>query len=118
MLEARKAKFGAAADHEAATLATMALVALRYQSRGRWDEAEELQVQVMEATKATLGAHHVDTRISVANLAWTVWKLGRLDEVTALLDRALEADEPFTLLSMELLGFAIQGETQLLRVLE
>ncbi|KAA8647832.1 tetratricopeptide repeat protein [Aspergillus tanneri] len=40
---------------------------------GRWEEAEQLQVHVMEARKIKLGEDHPDKLTSIANLAAT-WK--------------------------------------------
>ncbi len=42
-------------------------------NQGRWKEAEELDVQVMETSRRVLGAEHPDTLTSMNNLAWT-WK--------------------------------------------
>src|SRR3984885_11227325 len=44
---------------------------------GYWNEAEKLQVDVMELRKKVLGAEHPDTLTSMANLAETYWKQGR-----------------------------------------
>ncbi|KAF2185808.1 hypothetical protein K469DRAFT_777737 [Zopfia rhizophila CBS 207.26] len=54
-------------------LTTMANLALTYRNKGRWDEAEELVVQVMETCKRVLGPEHPDTLISMNNLSFT-WK--------------------------------------------
>ena len=49
-------------------------------NQGRWDEAEKLEVDVMNAFKAKLGSDHPHTLISMGNLASTYWNQGRLDE--------------------------------------
>ena len=55
----------------------MAEFALAFSEAGRWQEAEELQVQVMETTKKVLGEEHPDTLTSIANLASTYRNQGR-----------------------------------------
>jgi DNA transposition AAA+ family ATPase len=74
---------------------------------GRWNEAEELEVQVMEILKKKLGADHPDTLTSMANLAVTYSEQGREDEaeklqidVLELRKKKLGADHPSTLTSM------------------
>ena len=40
-----------------------------YRNQGRWDDAEKLDMQVMETSKTKLGVDHPDTLTSMANLA-------------------------------------------------
>jgi hypothetical protein len=47
----------------------MANLASTYWKQGRWGEAEELFVQVIEMSKKKLGADHPYTMASIANLA-------------------------------------------------
>ena len=47
----------------------MANHASTYRNQGRWKEAEELDVQVMQTRKRRLGEEHPDTLTSMANLA-------------------------------------------------
>ncbi|KUJ11839.1 uncharacterized protein LY89DRAFT_757405 [Mollisia scopiformis] len=42
-------------------------------NQGRWDDAEKLEVQVIETRKTKLGVDHPDTLMSMNNLAFT-WK--------------------------------------------
>jgi len=78
----RKKKLGA--DHPD-TLTRMANLAVTYQNQGRWDAAEELQVQVMETRKKKLGADHPSTLTSIGNLGFT-WKgSGRATEAVKLM---------------------------------
>jgi Tetratricopeptide repeat len=44
---------------------------LIYSNQGRWKEAEELEMQVIEKRKRVLGAEHLDTLTSIGNLAST-----------------------------------------------
>jgi hypothetical protein len=60
------------AEHSS-TLTSMANSALTYRNQGRWKEAEDLEVQVMETFKRVLGAEHPSTLTSMNNLAFT-WK--------------------------------------------
>ena len=48
-----------------------------YCNEGRWKEAEELEVQVMEMRKRVLGEEYPDTLASISNLAWTYRNQGR-----------------------------------------
>ena len=48
----------------------MANLASTFWNQGRWKEAEELFVQVMETRKRVLGAEHPSTLTSMANLAF------------------------------------------------
>jgi len=47
------------------TLTGMANLASTYQKQGRWKEAEELGVQVMDIRKTVLGVEHPDTLTSI-----------------------------------------------------
>jgi len=74
---------------------------------GRYEEAEELFVQVMETRKTKLGADHPDTLTSMANLASTYRNQGRWDDAEKLEVQVVEtsktklgADHPNTLTSM------------------
>ncbi|KAF9470348.1 hypothetical protein BDN70DRAFT_772852, partial [Pholiota conissans] len=55
-----------------------------YSKQGHWDEAEELEIEVMEKTKQFLGDDHPDTLRSMANLAATYWNQGRWKEAEKL----------------------------------
>ncbi|OSS44355.1 hypothetical protein B5807_10962 [Epicoccum nigrum] len=78
-----------------------------YFNEGRWKEAEELQVQVMQTSKTALGEEHPDTLTSMADLASTYWKQGRWKEAEELevqvmqtRKTALGEEHPDTLTSM------------------
>ena len=60
------------ADHPS-TLTSIANLAVTYGEQGREDEAEKLEVQVIEIQKEKLEADHPSTLISMNNLAFT-WK--------------------------------------------
>ena len=62
----------------------MANLASTFQNQGRWDEAEKLQVVVMETTKRVLGNEHPDTLTCMADLAATFQNQGRWDEAEKL----------------------------------
>jgi hypothetical protein len=47
------------------------MLATAYWLEGRWEEAEQLEVQVMETRKMKLGEDHPDTLTSMASLAST-----------------------------------------------
>ena len=81
-------------------------LASTFWNQGRWKEAEELDVQVMETRKRVLGEEHPDTLTSMNNLAFT-WKAqGRgagafklMEECVQLQTRILGVDHPYTLSS-------------------
>ena len=59
-------------------------LAATYWNQGRLNEAEQLQVQVMDMRKKLLGAEHPDTLSSMKNLAATYWSQRRLNEAEQL----------------------------------
>jgi Ankyrin repeats (3 copies)/Tetratricopeptide repeat/Ankyrin repeats (many copies) len=59
------------------TLTSMANLASTYRNQGRWMEAENLDIQVMETSLRVLGEEHPSTLTSMANLASTFWNQGR-----------------------------------------
>jgi Tetratricopeptide repeat len=79
----------------------MANLASTYMNQGRWEAAEELEVQVMETRKKKLRANHPDTLTSMANLAF-IWKeqgrdpeaVGLMRECVRLQERVLGASHP------------------------
>ncbi|CAG8108423.1 unnamed protein product [Penicillium nalgiovense] len=71
----QRMKVGGAEDED--TLASTTMLAEAYRLEGRWEEAEQLEVQVMETSKTKLGADHPSTLTSMANLASTLWNQGR-----------------------------------------
>ena len=58
----------------------MANLASTYLNHGRWKEAEELGVQVVETSSRVLGFEHPDTLTSMANLVTRFWHLDRFVE--------------------------------------
>ncbi|KAF7542294.1 hypothetical protein G7Z17_g11700 [Cylindrodendrum hubeiense] len=65
-------------------------LASTYYRQGRLEEAEELQVRVMETMKCILGDQHPVTLSSMYNLASMYYHQGRLEEAEELLLRAME----------------------------
>ena len=103
VIKTKKMKLGA--DHPD-TLTSMAYLAVTYQNQGRWDEAEELQVQLVKTSKTKLGADHPDTLTIMANLALTWKKHGRdaealklMEECVTLQTRIIGPNHPDTLSS-------------------
>ena len=92
------------------TLSRMGNLALTYLHQGRWEEAESLEVHVMETRKTKLGADHPHTLTSMANLAFTLKGLSRLDEAIVLMrdcvrlqQRIIGLEHPYTVSSVETL---------------
>lgn len=75
--------------------------------QGRWEEAERLQGQAIEACKINYGADHPDTLSYTLGLAGTFVKQGRFEEARRLQEQVLEirkaelgADDPEILVYM------------------
>jgi hypothetical protein len=66
------------------TLISMDNLASTYRNQGRWKEAEELEVQVMETFERVLGNELPSTLTSIANLASTYRNQGRWKEAEEL----------------------------------
>jgi hypothetical protein len=79
-------------DEHPDTLASMANLAATYRNQGRWKEAEELEVQVLETRKRVL-TEHPDTLISMHNLASTLQSQARHEEAYALMERCFQLRE-------------------------
>ncbi|KAI1522327.1 kinesin light chain 1, partial [Pyrenophora tritici-repentis] len=69
----------------------MANLASTYWNQGRWDDAEKLEVQVMETRKTKLGADHPDTLASMHNLAFTLYLQGRHVEALVLMEKCFQS---------------------------
>jgi tetratricopeptide (TPR) repeat protein len=86
-------------------------------SDGRYNEAEKAFMQVMENRKRVLGAEHLDTLTSMANLASTYRNQGRWKEAEELevqvmetSKRVLGAEHPSTLTSMANLALTYRNQ--------
>src|SRR5436309_486349 len=86
-MEIRKRVLGA--EHPDA-LTSINNLALTYLNQGRWKEAKELDVQVMETSNRILGAEHPDTLTSMANLASTYGNQGRSKEAEKLDNQVID----------------------------
>jgi hypothetical protein len=102
-------------DEERLQLASRCATTLS--SDGRYEEAEELQVQVMQGMKRVLDDEHPDTLTSMGNLASTYWNQGRWDDAEKLDVQVMEtrktklgADHPDTLSSMANLAFTWKAQ--------
>ena len=62
----------------------MANIAVTYCNQGKWIEAEQLEVQVMDMRKKLLGAEHPDTLTSMANLTVIYQNQGWFNEAEQL----------------------------------
>ena len=89
---------------------TLANFALVFSEAGRWDEAEKLDVQVMETSLRVLKEEHPDTLTSMANLASTYRNQGRWDEAIELIQvvvnlrtKIIGVNHPDTLGAVDLL---------------
>ena len=87
------------------TLSGMVNLASTFCNQNRWEEAEELDVQVLEIQKMKLGPSHPDTLTSMVNLASTYSHQGRWKEAEQLQTQVRQAcrslaNRPDVLLSM------------------
>ncbi|KAJ5612041.1 hypothetical protein N7510_005235 [Penicillium lagena] len=64
-----------------------------YGDQGRWEEAEQLKVQVIETRKTKLGEDHPEILTSMANLAFTWKSSGQDAEAISLLRNCLAKQE-------------------------
>jgi hypothetical protein len=89
----------------------MGNLASTHKNLGRWDKAEGLFVQVMEARKRVLGPEHPDTVTTMVNLAFT-WRgmsqnmkaMELMMECIRLRKQILGAEHPHTLYVSETLS--------------
>jgi tetratricopeptide (TPR) repeat protein len=86
-------------------------------SEGRYKEAEELEVQVMETRQRVLGDEHPDTLTSMGSLALTYWNQGRWKKAEKLemqvmetCKRVLGDEHPDTLTSMDNLASTYRNQ--------
>ena len=71
-------------------LTSMNSLASTYRNQGRWKEAEELGVQVMETRKTVLGAEHPGTLTSMNSIGFTWKRKGRGAEALDLMEKCVQ----------------------------
>ena len=85
--------------------ASMANLASTFWNQGRWKEAEELELQVMETSPRVLGEEHPSTLTSMANLASTYGRWKEAEELQRqeleIRSRILGQEHPDRLTSMQ-----------------
>lgn len=89
----------------------MANLATTYRDLGRWNDAKETYVQVIEKMKRVLGEEHPNTLDSTIHLALTYWNQGLNSEAIIMMDKCAQ-------LHKEILGPHHPETTMLLEVLE
>jgi hypothetical protein len=84
----------------------MANLASTFWNQGRWKEAEELEVQVMETSLRVLGEEHPYTLTSINNLTFALKGRGQNAEAIKLIEKCVQlrmlvlgANHPHTLSS-------------------
>ncbi|KAL3429649.1 purine and uridine phosphorylase [Aspergillus tetrazonus] len=102
-------------DANTSILISLSDLAITYRRQGRWKEAEELNVQVLESSKQLLGSEHPATLTSMVNLACTYMDQGQWKEaeelgvqVLELRKQVLGPEHPATLESMDNLALTWQ----------
>ncbi|KAJ5149701.1 hypothetical protein N7448_001279 [Penicillium atrosanguineum] len=105
-------------EHEEFVEST-SMVAKIYWLEGRWQQAEQLFMEVLEIRKAKLGETHLDTLTSITNLAATYRKQCRWEEAEQLQVRVMVTfkmkfgeDDDETLSSMSNLAATYQNQGQ------
>jgi tetratricopeptide (TPR) repeat protein len=68
----------------------LAHMSMYYWQQGRSEEAEKLEVEVLELRKSVLGEKHPDTILAMVNLSLTWWQQGRSEEAEKLQVEVLE----------------------------
>ncbi|CAI7618642.1 unnamed protein product [Penicillium viridicatum] len=113
----RKERMKISGAEDEKTLHSTAILAQAFRLEGRWKEAEQLEVQVMETRKTKLGVDHPDTLTSMANLASTYWNQGRWEEAEQLGVQVIETyktklgvDHPDTLTSIANLALTYNSQ--------
>ncbi|KAL4766730.1 hypothetical protein BDW60DRAFT_201889 [Aspergillus nidulans var. acristatus] len=71
----------------------MGNLAATYRYQGRWKEAEELGVQVMEIQDRVLGPEHPDTLTSMGNVAYTFYSKNNIHHAIALMNKCVRLRE-------------------------
>jgi tetratricopeptide (TPR) repeat protein len=75
------------------TMTSMAELASTCRAEGRWKEAEELEVQVMEMSSRMFGLDHPDTVTSMENLGFVLKAQGKYAEAEDMYQQALKGYE-------------------------
>lgn len=65
-------------------------LAMVYSSQGKWTEAEELTIKMLETQKSILGENHPDTSSTLINLAEIYNSSGRYEQAAELYLQTLE----------------------------
>jgi tetratricopeptide (TPR) repeat protein len=79
-----------AVNHKEHAIRLLGRMGMYYLYQGRSDEAEKLEVEVLELSKNVLREKHPDTILAMANLAATWWQQGRSDKAEKLQVEVLE----------------------------
>jgi len=74
-------------------LTTLSNLASIFSNQGRWKEAEQLEVEIMEARKTACGNEHPHTLVSMSNLASTYRYQGRWKEAELLAVQVVETQK-------------------------
>jgi hypothetical protein len=82
-----------------------------YSEGGRWNEARELQEQVVDVRTKILGSKHPETLQAMASLAWSYWNLSQMANALKIQRTVMESsleilgpEDPMTLRAMDSLA--------------
>ena len=119
-LELLSARLQAERTDGLATNLTLSTLASELEEQGKYDEAETLYREAMEAMRETLGSRHPSTLTSLSNLGQLLHRKGDLDAAGPLLREAVEGmratlgiEHPVTLNSVCALSSLLRDEGDL-----
>jgi tetratricopeptide (TPR) repeat protein len=119
-LELLSARLQAERTDGLATNLTLSTLASELEEQGKYDEAETLYREAMEAMRETLGSRHPSTLTSLSNLGKLLHRKGDLDAAGPLLREAVEgmratlgSEHPATLNSVCVLSSLLRDEGDL-----
>lgn len=76
-------------EHHPLTRRVMDGLAIIYRGQGRWKEAKDIEVPILNTLRNVLGDYHSETLRAMANLTTTYWTVGRVTEADALGEQLL-----------------------------
>jgi non-specific serine/threonine protein kinase/serine/threonine-protein kinase len=98
-------------DVDPETLASTLSLALVFEQRGRYEDAERLLLPLLDELRRERGTDHPDTVEAAANVGRLFWQQGKYAEAEPILEaalagqrRALGDDDPVTLTTMNILA--------------
>ncbi|KAH0609227.1 uncharacterized protein H6S33_012713 [Morchella sextelata] len=89
MSSLRRCKLVSLSEHHPLTRRVMDGLAIIYRGQGRWKEAKDIEVRILNTLRNVLGDIHSEPLRAMANLTTTYWTVGRVTEADALGEQLL-----------------------------